>query len=150
MITGYWPLPTGRNTSARSTTPSSMVMGASQSMCMPSRVSDFICVAFLLLNIDHSQLQTNTVVPAQAGTHNTAALETAYGFPPTRERHGRLFGSISHHRRPELAAELDQCPRRQLHVEVEIDVRAGGVRVAEHALQGRAVVDAIGAGHFHQ
>jgi hypothetical protein len=29
--------------------------------------------------------KTNLVVPAQAGTHNTAALETPYGFPPARE-----------------------------------------------------------------
>ena len=27
-----------------------------------------------------------TVVPAQAGTHNTVTLETPYGFPPARER----------------------------------------------------------------
>ena len=30
------------------------------------------------------------VVPAQAGTHNTVALEISYGFPPARERRGGI------------------------------------------------------------
>src|SRR5690349_23674328 len=42
MITGYLPSATGRNTSARSTTPSSISIGASQSIFIPSRISDFI------------------------------------------------------------------------------------------------------------
>src|ERR1043166_1039800 len=42
MITGYFPSATGRNTSARSTTPSSISIGASQSIFIPSRISDFI------------------------------------------------------------------------------------------------------------
>src|ERR1039457_3849694 len=40
-MTGNVPLPTGRYTSARRTTPSSMRMGASQSICMLSRISFF-------------------------------------------------------------------------------------------------------------
>src|ERR1039458_8438736 len=40
-MTGNFPLPTGRYTSARRTTPSSMRMGASQSICMLSRISFF-------------------------------------------------------------------------------------------------------------
>src|SRR5665213_286115 len=43
-MTGNFPLPTGRYTSARKTTPSSMVMGASQSICMLSRISLFAAV----------------------------------------------------------------------------------------------------------
>ena len=31
---------------------------------------------------------THTVVPAQAGTHNTVPLETTHGFPPAGERQG--------------------------------------------------------------
>src|SRR5487761_2239940 len=38
-MTGGIPPPAGRYTSARSTTPSSMRMGASQSICMLSRIS---------------------------------------------------------------------------------------------------------------
>src|SRR3954454_22162399 len=42
IITGYLPSAIGRNTSARSTTPSSISIGASQSIFIPSRISDFI------------------------------------------------------------------------------------------------------------
>src|ERR1700722_150261 len=43
-MAGQRPSASGRNTSARNTTPSSIAMGASQSMRMPSRVPDFISV----------------------------------------------------------------------------------------------------------
>src|SRR2546423_4588082 len=39
-MTGYFPSLIGRNPSARSTRPSSMVIGTSQSVRMPSRVSE--------------------------------------------------------------------------------------------------------------
>src|SRR4051794_21639896 len=48
MITEYLPSATGRNTSARSTTPSSISIGASQSIFIPSRISDFISDGLLL------------------------------------------------------------------------------------------------------
>src|SRR5215475_1738847 len=42
-MTGYCPSCSGRNTSARSTTPSSMVIGTSKSIRMPSRTSVLCC-----------------------------------------------------------------------------------------------------------
>src|SRR5215216_5617864 len=41
MITGYLPSVMGRNTSARSTSPSSIGIGTSQSIRIPSRISLF-------------------------------------------------------------------------------------------------------------
>src|SRR5919198_4480399 len=41
-MTGCRPPPSGRNTSARSTTPSSISTGTSQSICMPSRICENI------------------------------------------------------------------------------------------------------------
>ena len=38
MITGYWPPSSGRNTSARSTVPSAMAIGTSQSIIIVDRL----------------------------------------------------------------------------------------------------------------
>src|ERR1700733_10009717 len=43
MITGYLPSPTGRNTSQRSSIPSSIGIGASHVIRMELRVSSFSC-----------------------------------------------------------------------------------------------------------
>src|SRR5580704_182274 len=43
-MTGNLPSPTGRNTSARNVTPSSISIGTSQPICMPSRSSDIVPV----------------------------------------------------------------------------------------------------------
>src|SRR5688500_11341535 len=49
-MTGCLPSPTGRNTSARSTRPSSIVIGTSQSMRMPSRVSERSVISYSRLS----------------------------------------------------------------------------------------------------
>src|ERR1700748_1974852 len=74
MITGYLPSATGRNTSARSTTPSSISIGASQSIFIPSRISDFMADA------------PATVVLAG---HANAHIETAATKDHVRQRRHR-------------------------------------------------------------
>src|SRR5215216_3562219 len=65
-MTGYGSPPIGRKTSARSTTPSSIVMGASQSICIPSRTSE---------NIAHP---IPYVVDADGQVVDLAVMKTAF------------------------------------------------------------------------
>ena len=65
--------------------------------------------------------------------------------PVKRERPVAL-----HRRRLVIPTQHQQRPRRELNIRVEVNVRAGRVRIAEHALQRVRVVDAVRAGELMQ
>src|SRR3989442_11233970 len=54
---------------------------------------------------------------------------------------------LSQRRVADLAAERDQAPAGGLRVEAEADVAGERMRVAEDALEGSGLVDAVRAGH---
>src|SRR6187200_174837 len=101
-MTGCFPGPFGRNTSARNTTPSSMAIGASQSICMPSALPlvSFTCppiqVLFGAAVRKADRLASAPVAPTRADhDHDQAerevdgddvadAVETPAGARPVR------------------------------------------------------------------
>src|SRR4051794_27003241 len=89
-MTGCFPAPVGRNTSARRTTPSSMVIGASQSTCMraglPLRSSILIPpICFLASGVEEAAGRTPDV--CSLGTVRRLASSQVAPEPPAGADH---------------------------------------------------------------
>src|SRR5665647_78636 len=84
-MAGYWPSPTGRYTSARSTMPSSIAMGASQSICMLSRIS--LLFGFMYASSRLRPMTFDRVGIGRIRTHVNSALPCAFERIGNLQRH---------------------------------------------------------------
>src|SRR6185295_2875355 len=101
MITGHLPSLIGRYTSQRSTTPSSILIGTSQSMRMPSRISELNSA--LISPPPRAAIVTSKLAGARRVSHVSFAAEGAPRLGTADDRLSRLRGV----RRAHLPARAD-------------------------------------------